>query len=420
MDIIINPYFTVPNTDKSNPGFKSYTTDYTQSIFVSYDCRKSKRLPKPFETECLSYNKSGYYDRQHCIYDCRVLDLLHNQGNWTQELTVNRSLADQMESLNRTFNFATDLVNDCEKDEEKCKHLDCMSNEYTILNKYHKLDVASITNVIEVRLYLNSAPASSLEYEAVYPLGDSFVQMFIGPASLWLGLSMYSISKLMFWFLCEITNRKAKKKTTSDDSLRNRSARLNDLTNGRLSVLRNTPDKLMNASAYLTDYRTNYRPFVFDPNLDPNIYKMHLNWRNDKVKFNSRAQLIDSSLDKHYSNQLARNLTLNGFNSPSFGKNNPISSISGGKLSPLIYKTGLEMYPKKALKIKKTINEQTPKGADQSNGNVIESNRKANSDRWLSRLANQKNKLITYLFKSHRKVYPNLINSNKISSNDHT
>lgn len=69
MDVIINPYFAVPNTDKSNPGFKSYTTDYTQSIFVSYDCRISKRLPEPYETKCQDYTKLGYNDRQHCIYE---------------------------------------------------------------------------------------------------------------------------------------------------------------------------------------------------------------------------------------------------------------------------------------------------------------------------------------------------------------
>ena len=69
MDIIINPYFSIPNTDKSNPGFKSYTTDYTQSVFVSYDCRISKRLEHPYETDCLDYTKFGYFDRQHCIYE---------------------------------------------------------------------------------------------------------------------------------------------------------------------------------------------------------------------------------------------------------------------------------------------------------------------------------------------------------------
>lgn len=89
--------------------------------------------------------------------------------------------------MNLTFNYTTDLKSDCETDEKKCRHLDCSSKEYQMINKYHKLDVMSISKDIEVRLYLNSAPTSSLEYEALYPLSNSFVQMFIGPSSLYLG-----------------------------------------------------------------------------------------------------------------------------------------------------------------------------------------------------------------------------------------
>lgn len=447
MDVIVNPYFSVQNNDKSNRGFKSYTTDYTQSIFVSYDCRKSLRLEKPYETRCFDYYKLGYFDRQHCVYECKVKNLLYNGGNWTEELTVNRSLTEMVEEKNLTFNYVTDLKDDCETN--KCFDLDCESKEYQLINKYHKLDVDTISKEIDVRLYLNSVPMSSLEYQALYPLGNSFVQMFIGPASLWLGLSIFSFSKLIFWFLCEITNRKSKKKPTE----------LNLDDHSKSSTNFNTSNQA-NFKDYNTNYDQNFSAFYLDNNLAKSIYDQDKKDKNMNESFDRYHKRSNKNLLQN-SSKLNSPITNSLFNNKTY----PINSIS--QLSPSIYRVGLDMYPKKNLKIKKTIEEDVVLKTDNLNEN-LETNLKGKSEQdkkeddkskeikskevklkevkikedkteedktkeiksedeksknssndlktnkdqtnksWLFKLVDWKNKLINLLFKSNQKVHPNL------------
>ena len=409
MDIIVNPCLTIPNNDKSNPGFKSYTTDYTQAIYVSYNLRKSTRLEHPYETDCEDYLNKGHFDRQSCVYECKAFNFLKD-GSCTEDLSVNQSLAELIDRLNLTLNYTSDLRDDCESDENKCSRLDCKTREYEIINKYHKLDVELISKEIEIRLYLNSAPTSSLEYEALYPLSNSFVQMFIGPASLWLGMSIYSLSKLVFWFLCEITNRKAKKKQTN----------LFDKNN--LTKLNN-----LNGSAKLKDdnFNTNYSPFYLNDN--QNVYNSKVNY--DVIKDKNLDKNLTKSIDSYY-NQLNKNLNPTNEFSPIINNSAFSNAIPINQLSTPIYKIGLEMYPNKNLKIKKaaTFEEEKDKNVKEvvsndnnnnTNANLKEvtikeeviDNQNLNSSSWISKLKNQKTKLINSLLKkNNHKVYPNLIN----------
>lgn len=316
-----------------------------------------------------------------------------------------------------TFNYTTDLISDCETDKKKCYHLDCNSKEYQLINKYHKLDVTSISKDIEVRLYLNSAPTSSLEYEALYPLSNSFVQMFIGPSSLYLGLSIYSISKLVFWFLCEITNRKSKKRKNIEN-LEEDLKKLND--KGLNSLSRQSHFDLRN-------YDTNFRPFYLNDSLASKVTSKNLEAANLEPDKNEKE--IKSTIDNYY-NQLNKSLIRSDsdlaspvmqksssvFINPTINnKNDPINSIS--RLSPSIYN---EMYPKKNLKLKKTIVEETgDEVADEANevkspamvesGPISGDNQNKNQS-WLSKLNERRARLMNSLFKrNNHKVYPNLI-----------
>lgn len=203
-----------------------------------------------------------------------------------------------------------------------------------------------------------------------------------GPASLWLGLSIYSLSKLAFWFLCEVTNRKKRRKFDEEKQ----------------------EDKIVENKNFKTDYQTNYKPFILD--------------NNNNVITDSKQ--ITKSIDNYY-NQLNRE---SKFNSPvSLSPANKRYNSSFGQFTPMIYKAGLEMYPKKPLKIRKANEEEnanTDKTTDETaDGKIPEPTEKnleetdldklSNESGWMTKLVRQKNKLMNLgsLFSRNAKVNPN-------------
>lgn len=203
VDLLLQPAHALLSVDRSNPGLKSFSTDYTKSVYISYEKSTITRLPTPYSTRCVDYHSSGYLDRAHCLYQCETNRFVQLYASWpdTMPISVSQIQLDPLlgdlhfnysapeESRSRTHQAV------CEK---SCALLDCYHEQIKLQKKYHKLDKQRGHPTLELRLYLNSAPVTVLEYNPVYPSLNSQVQLFIGPASLWLGLSVFGIGRLMF------------------------------------------------------------------------------------------------------------------------------------------------------------------------------------------------------------------------------
>lgn len=186
----------------------------------------------------------------------------------------------------------------------------------------------------------------------------------------------------------------------------------------------------------LRNYDTNFRPFYLNDSLASKVaYKGPES--TPAIKSEKCEKEIKSTIDNYY-NQLNKSLVRSDsdfasplvrkgssvFINPTINnKNDPINSIS--RLSPSIYKVGLEMYPKKNLKLKKTIPEETgdvnavssktpetvESGPTDAPASVrVEEQEKPKNESWLSKLNRQRTRLMNSLLnRDNHKVYPNLI-----------
>jgi hypothetical protein len=205
IDLLLQPPHSLLSVDRSNPGLKSFSTDYTKSVYISYEKSTMTRLPAPYATRCVEYRSAGLLDRSHCLYQCERDRFVQSYASWPDGMPISAAQIEQNqfesllhfnysppeESRTRTHQVA------CER---SCAFLDCFHEQIKMQKKYHKLDKRRGHPSLELRLYLNSAPVTVLEYNPVYPSLNSQVQLFIGPASLWLGLSVFGIGRLVFTF----------------------------------------------------------------------------------------------------------------------------------------------------------------------------------------------------------------------------
>ena len=213
LDLLLQPPHTLLRVDRSNPGLQSLSTDYTKGVYISYERSTIARLPDPYATRCVDYRKSNFLDRAHCMYECESSQFVRLYHSWPDGLPIagQRVMSKDLESLELHFNLTTPEESKGRTNghqrmncEQTCQHLDCFHEQLKLLKNYHKLDKYRGHPIMEVRLYLNSAPVTVLEYNPVYPSLNSQVQLFIGPASLWLGLSVFGIGRLIFGFVWKV------------------------------------------------------------------------------------------------------------------------------------------------------------------------------------------------------------------------
>ena len=186
-----------PDADDSENSKKTPLID--SSFTMTYSTIELELLKYPFSTDCLNYEDVEFESQGDCVDTCQMAKLvsLNNMQFFGSVATrsVDREMLSQEDLEFDNGTLVKDLWNINQKCMQECRRPNCKNTIY--MTKFIRSEqIEARFNLVKFRLYVANEPVVVTKVKEKLSLTE-FLIYILSCFGIWLGMSFYSLAKLI-------------------------------------------------------------------------------------------------------------------------------------------------------------------------------------------------------------------------------